>query len=95
MKFFPKPSHRDWKGFYLFQFLQNKPHFCKQLFGCSKTNSGPLSRGEPHQILITGFERLRPEGHRESRNEVGSLDPAERLAGFKPVPNPGRAPSGI
>ena len=35
-------------------------------------------------MLITAYVRIRPEGHREPRNEVGSLSPAERLAGFEP-----------
>ena len=29
--------------------------------------------------------RFRPEGHRESRNEIGSLSPAECLVRFEPV----------
>ena len=36
-------------------------------------------------MLITAFLQVRPEGHREPRNEVGSLSPAEGLAGFEPV----------
>ena len=35
-----------------------------------------------HPMLITAFVHVRPEGHREPRSEVGSLSPAERLAGF-------------
>ena len=35
-------------------------------------------------MLITVFVQVRPEGHWEPRNEVGSLSPAERLAGFEP-----------
>ena len=34
--------------------------------------------------LITAFAQVRPEHHREPRNEVGSLSPAERLAVFEP-----------
>ena len=34
-------------------------------------------------MLITAFEQVRPEGHREPHNEVGSLSPAERPAGFE------------
>ena len=30
------------------------------------------------------FLHFRPEGHREPRNEVASLTPAERLVGFEP-----------
>ena len=36
------------------------------------------------QVLITAFVQVRPEGHREPRNKVGSLSPAECLAGFQP-----------
>ena len=36
-------------------------------------------------MLITAFVHVRPEGHREPRSEVGSLSPAERLAGFEPI----------
>ena len=35
-------------------------------------------------MLITTYVRIRPEGHREPRNEVESLSPAEHLAGFEP-----------
>ena len=35
-------------------------------------------------LLITVFVYIRPEGHREPFNEVGSLSPAECLAGFEP-----------
>ena len=38
-------------------------------------------------MLITAFIHVRPEGHREPRNEVGSLSPAEHLAGFEPEPS--------
>ena len=35
-------------------------------------------------INHTAFVQFWPEGHREPRNEVGSLSPAERLVGFEP-----------
>ena len=35
-------------------------------------------------MLITAFEQVRPEGHREPRSEAGYLTPAERLVGFEP-----------
>ena len=35
-------------------------------------------------MLITVFVQVRPEGHWEPCNEVGSLSPAEHLAGFEP-----------
>ena len=34
-------------------------------------------------MLITAFVQFRPKGHREPRNEVGSLSPADRLVGFE------------
>ena len=34
--------------------------------------------------LITMFAQVRPERHREPRNEVGSLSPAEHLVVFEP-----------
>ena len=37
-----------------------------------------------NRMLITAFAHIQPEGHLEPRNEVGSLSPAERLAGFEP-----------
>ena len=38
----------------------------------------------PNPMLIIAYVHIRPKGHREPRNEVGSLSPAERLAGFEP-----------
>ena len=35
-------------------------------------------------MLITCVLHIWPEGHREPRNKVGSLSPAERLVGFEP-----------
>ena len=35
-------------------------------------------------MLITAFVHIRPEGHWEPRNKVGSLSLAEHLAGFEP-----------
>ena len=55
------------------------------LFGCPTANFGPLSRGQPHSPDVNHCVlHFRPEGHREPRNEVGSLSPAERLVGFEP-----------
>ena len=34
-------------------------------------------------IIIIVFYNVRPEGHQKPRNEVGSLSPANRLAGFE------------
>ena len=41
-------------------------------------------RGLTHPILITAFLHIQPEGHREPRNEVGSLSPVKLLLGFEP-----------
>ena len=35
-------------------------------------------------MLITAFVQFRPEDHRETHNEVGSLSPAEDLVGIEP-----------
>ena len=35
-------------------------------------------------MLITALLPIRPEGHQESRNEVQSWSPADRLVGFEP-----------
>ena len=34
-------------------------------------------------VLITVYVRIQPKGHWELRNKVGSLSPAEHLAGFE------------
>ena len=34
-------------------------------------------------LIIAFFLHFQPEGHREPRNKVGSLSPAERLVGFE------------
>ena len=56
------------------------------LFGCPTANYGPLLMRQPltHSMLITFVLRIRPKGHRESRNKVGSLNPTERLVGLEP-----------
>ena len=41
-------------------------------------------RGLTHPILITAFLHIQPEGHREPRDEVGSLRPVKLLLGFEP-----------
>ena len=54
------------------------------IFGCSTANFGPLSRGQPHSPDVNHCVlHIRPEGHREPRNEVGSLRTAEHLVGFE------------
>ena len=47
---------------------------------------GPLVRGQPHlpDVNLCVFIKFCPKSHRESRYEVGSLSPAERLVRFKP-----------
>ena len=37
----------------------------------------------PNLMLIIAYVHIRPEGHREPHNKVGSLSPAEHLAGFE------------
>ena len=59
------------------------------LFNCFLAVPRPTlghSQGDSltNPILITAYVRIRLEGHREPRNQVGSLSPAERLVGFKP-----------
>ena len=59
------------------------------LFNCYLATPRPTMgnfRGDSftHPMLITAFLNFRPEDHREPRNKVGSLSPAERLAGFEP-----------
>ena len=58
-------------------------------FNCYLADPRPTlghSQGDSltNPMLIAAFYLIRPEGHREPRNEVGSLSPAERLAGFEP-----------
>ena len=59
------------------------------IFNCYLADPRPTlghSQGDSltNPMLIAAFYLIRPEGHREPRNEVGSLSPAERLAGFEP-----------
>ena len=58
-------------------------------FNCYLADPRPTlghSQGDSlaNPMLITTFELIRPEGHREPRNEVGSPSLAEHLAGFEP-----------
>ena len=58
-------------------------------FNCYLADPRPTlghSQGDSltNPMLIAAFYLIRLEGHREPRNEVGSLSPAERLAGFEP-----------
>ena len=44
-----------------------------------------IIEGQPHSPDVNHcILHIRPEGHREPHSEVGSLSPAERLAGFEP-----------
>ena len=59
--------------------------FFKLLFGCPTTNFGPLLRRKPHSPNVNHCVlHIRPEGHREPRYEVGSLNPAKCLTWFDP-----------
>ena len=63
--------------------------FLKKFYNCYLAVPRPTfghSQGDSltNPVLITAFVPIWPEGHREPRNEVGSLSPAERLAGFEP-----------
>ena len=58
-------------------------------FNCYLAAPRPIlghSQGDSltNPMLITAFVHIRPEGHREPPNEVGSLSPAERLAASEP-----------
>ena len=58
-------------------------------FNCYLAVSRPTfdhSQGDrlTNPILITAFVQVQPEGHHERHNEVESLNPVERLAGFEP-----------
>ena len=61
-------------------------------FNCYLADPRPTlghSQGDSftNPMLIAAFYLIRPEGHREPRNEVGSLGPAERLAGLNREPS--------
>ena len=54
--------------------------FFKLLSGCSMANFEPFSRDSlTNLMLITEFVQVRPEGHQEPHNEVGSLSLAKCL----------------
>ena len=60
----------------------------KTFFNCYLTAPRPTmahSQGDSltNPTLITALELSWSEGHREPRNEVSSLNPVERLVGFK------------
>ena len=55
------------------------------LFGCFMADFGPLSRRQPYSPNVNHcLFSIRPEGHQELCNKVGSLSPAEHLVEFKP-----------
>ena len=65
-----------WLDFFFFFLL---------LFGCPRPTLGhSQGRSLTNLMLITAYVHIRPEGHREPCNEVGSLSPAKHLAGFEP-----------
>ena len=75
-------------SFHIYLFQQSMWNFFF-FFNCYLVVPRPTlghSQGDSltNPMLITAFVHIRPEGHREPRNEVGSLSPAERLAGFEP-----------
>ena len=91
---FPLKSHQIPKYYYITKFVYviRQPHiffffffFFNYYLAAPRPTSGHY-RGDSltHPMLITAFVHVRPEGHREPRSEVGSLSPAERLAGFEP-----------
>ena len=58
--------------------------FFKLLFGYPTPNFGSLLRGQPYSPNVNHCVfHFWPKGHRESRNEVGSLSLAECLVGFE------------
>ena len=66
-----------------------KPWFLRGFFYCYLAAPPPtlgLYRGGSltHPMLITCVLHIRPEGHEELRNEVGSLSSAECLVEFEP-----------
>ena len=65
--------------------LTNRIHVC---FNCYLAAPRPIlghfwEDSLTHPMLMNAFFHFRPEVHREPRNEVGSLSPAERLVGFE------------
>ena len=76
-----KKKMSEWQIFFFFFFF----FFFNYYLAAPRPTSGHY-RGDSltHPMLITAFVHVRPEGHREPRSEVGSLSPAERLAGFEP-----------
>ena len=79
LKFVDSPKINQSKYFFFFFFF----------FNCYLADPRPTlghSQGDnlTNPMLIAAFYLIRPEGHREPCNEVGSLSPAERLAGFEP-----------
>ena len=72
----------------LYRDIERSSNFCKNffklLFCCPTANFGSLSRGQPHSPDVSQCVlNFWPEGHWEPRNEVGSLNLAERLAEFE------------
>ena len=65
-----------WKFFFFFLTAIWLSH--GQLLGHSQGDS------LTNPMLITAYVHVRLGGHREPRNVIGSLSPAERLAGFEP-----------
>ena len=52
---------------------------------CSHSQLWGILEGQPYQSDVNHCVcTILTQGHREPRNEVGSLSPAERLVGFEP-----------
>ena len=56
-----------------------------KLYGCSTVNFGSLSREHlPSPDVNHCVLNIRPQGHWEPYNKVGSLSPGQRLVGLAP-----------
>ena len=75
-KNFARAGKKLFHNFFLFFFL---------LFGCLKANFQPLSRRHPHSPNVNNcILHIRPKGHWEPHNKVGSVSPAKHLVDFEP-----------
>ena len=86
----PQPQHMVFShSFTPFGIMKRYIFIRFNLFNCYLAVPRPTfshdQRGSlTHLMLITAFLHIRPDVHRESRNEVGSLSPAEGLVEFSP-----------
>ena len=84
-------EHPEIRGYYSYYQQQSSiwPDWNFFFFNCYLAVSRPTFdhfQGDSltNPMLITVFVQVRPEGHGECHNEVGSLNPVEHLAGFEP-----------